>query len=138
MGEISKAALFDKRQPLGRRRWKIFTRCEGSKLSIALIRPTQPTWNRSSAFSPRPANFWITERTRRRLPWMSASRAAVSPSFAFFNRVSVSSAVSRGSLDVFTEQISTFPCICATSKRKRAHTAPPGVGRGGYVREGFL
>ena len=42
---------------------------------------------------------------------MSFSRAEVSPSLAWRRRVSISSWDKTRSLEVFTPQISTFPCI---------------------------
>ena len=82
----------------------------GSKLSIALMRPMQPTWKRSSTFSPRPENFWMTESTSRRLPLMSSSRADWSPARARRRSAWVSSFFKTGSFAVFTPHISTFPC----------------------------
>ena len=73
--------------------------------------PMQPTWNRSSGHSPRLSKRWMTLSTSRRLPSMSFSRAEASPSLAWRRRVSISSWDKIRSLDVFTPQISTFPCI---------------------------
>ena len=79
---------------------------------MALMRPMHPTWNRSSAFSPRLAKRWITERTSRRLPAISSSRAFMSPCLARSRRAWVSSFFRTFSFDVFTPQISTLFCIC--------------------------
>lgn len=92
-----------------------FTCFSGSKLAMALIRPMQPTWNRSSGFSPRLSKRWMTESTSRRLPSMSFCRASVSPCRARRSSTSISTGDKTLSLDVFTPQISTFPCI-ETSK----------------------
>ena len=79
-----------------------------SKLSMALISPMQPIWNRSSTFSELPEKRWITLKTRRRLPLIYNSRASASPSLMRRNRSSFSSLLRSGSLAVFTPQISTL------------------------------
>ena len=65
--------------------------------------------------SPRPANFCTTDRTSRRLPEISFSRARLSPVRAFSSSALVSALFKTGSVAVFTPQISTFPCIKNTA-----------------------
>ena len=87
----------------------------GSKLSIAFIRPIQPTWKRSSGFSPRPVKRWTTLSTSLRFPLTSSSRAVLSPCFARAKSVSFCSSVSTLSEEVFTPQISTLLYILIPS-----------------------
>ena len=96
------------------------------------MRPMQPTWNRSSGHSPRLSKRWMTLSTSRRLPSMSFSRAAASPSLALWRRVSISTGDKRFSLAVLTPQISTFPCmvtsLCVTGYQKDSHLAADDTG----------
>ena len=69
-----------------------------------------PTWNRSSTFSPRLVNFWMTDSTSRRFPAISSSRAFMSPCLVLFSSSAVSSFFNTFSLAVLTPQISTLPC----------------------------
>ena len=97
-----------------------------------MIRPMQPTWNRSSGHSPRLSKRWMTLSTSRRLPSMSFSRAAASPSLALWRRVSISTGDKRFSLAVLTPQISTFPCmvtsLCVTGYQKDSHLSADDTG----------
>ena len=77
---------------------------------MALINPMQPTWKRSSLFSPRPENRWITESTSRRLPSISSSLASSSPALARRSSSRERSPESSGSWAVFMPQMSTLPC----------------------------
>ena len=80
----------------------------GQKLSIAFISPIQPTWNRSSAFSPLPENRCITLSTRRRLPFISSSLALGSPSRIFCRSSIFSDSLSTFNFAVLTPLISTL------------------------------
>ena len=71
------------------RRWRTGSRGRGRTGSTAVIRPRQPSWNRSaSGRPPRPANCRATIPTSRRLarmnrcrarsPWRSSSRSSAS------------------------------------------------------------
>ena len=73
------------------------------------MRPTHPTWNRSSGFSLRPSNFLMTLSTKRRFPWISFSRASWLPALACRKSSLASSRLSTGSLAVLTPLISTLP-----------------------------
>lgn len=78
---------------------------------MAFISPIHPTWNRSSGHSPRLSKRWITASTSRRFPSMSLCLAASSPSLARRRSISVSAWVRTVNRDVFTPQMSTFPCM---------------------------
>ncbi|MNV73849.1 hypothetical protein D3C71_1670200 [compost metagenome] len=85
------------------------TFCDKSKLSMAFIRPMQPTWNKSSTNSPLLLNLWITLRTSLRLPFTNFSLADRSPCCCSeVNSCRISTFVRTGSLAVSTPQISTL------------------------------
>ena len=86
-----------------------------SKLSIAFISPIQPTWNKSSTFSPLLLNLCITLSTSLKLPFTKVSRACKSPFLIFINNLFFSSLERTGSFDVFTPQISTLFVISFSS-----------------------
>ena len=68
----------------------------------------QPTWNRSSAFSPRLLKRCTTLSTNRRLPRINSSRAAWLPPCTRGNSSRILSLVNTGSAEVSTPQISTL------------------------------
>lgn len=109
------------------------TLCFKSKLSIDFMSPIQPTWNRSSAFSPRLLNRLMTLKTNRKLPLMSFSRASWTFSFLSIclNNSFISSFFKTGNFDVSTPQMSTLFLIKLT---------PPVMSlvRCHYVRKGFV
>lgn len=72
-----------------------------SKLSMDFISPMQPTWNKSSTYSPLLLNLWMTLKTRRRLPFTSFSLAESSPSSCnCLNSFLISSFLSTGNLGI--------------------------------------
>ena len=80
----------------------------GSKLSIAFISPTHPTWNTSSLLDFLWMYFWITDKTSRMFANMNSERAAVSPNFMRDNISNCSLLAILGMVDVSTPAISTF------------------------------
>ncbi len=83
-------------------------------MSIALISPIQPIWNRSSTFSLDCEKRLITLRTSLRFPLIYSSLACISPCSIFSKSACFSSFLSTGSFDVFTPHISTFPSAIST------------------------
>lgn len=81
-----------------------------SKLSMALISPMQPIWNKSSTFSLLEEKRLMTLSTSLRLPSMYFSRASLSPCSMREKSASFSAGFNRGRRDVLTPQISTLPC----------------------------
>ena len=84
------------------------TFCDKSKLSIALIIPIHPIWNKSSMFSFDWLKRCTMLNTRRRLPLINCSRAFASPCLIFFKSSSFSFAFNSGSSAVLTPHISTL------------------------------
>ena len=79
-----------------------------SKLSTALIRPTQPIWNKSSTLYLLLSNLCTIDNTKRKLPFIKASLLRVSPSCILINNFLISSLVSVFRLLVLIPAISTL------------------------------